>query len=134
MTPVKRDETRRRIEELAATIREHDHRYYALDKPSISDAAYDKLFRELQELEAAHPDLRAPDSPTLRVGGGLRAAFRKHKHTAPMRSIDTEKDVDALREFDARVRKGLGLEDGLFAAEVTYMAEPKFDGDRKSVV
>ena len=125
---MKRDDARRRITELATTIRDHDHRYYALDKPAISDAAYDKLYRELQALEEEHPELRTPDSPTLRVGGSLRAAFRKHKHTAPMRSIDTEKDVEALREFDARVRKGLGLEDGLFAADVTYLAEPKFDG------
>ena len=123
-----REQARKRIEQLAAEIREHDHRYYALDRPSISDAAYDRLLRELQDLEAQHPDLRPADSPTQRVGGGLREAFRKVKHTAPMRSIETIKDADEVREFDARVRKLLGLEDGLFAAEVTYMAEPKFDG------
>jgi DNA ligase (NAD+) len=125
---VTRDAARKRIEELAAEIRGHDHAYYALDNPDISDAEYDRLFRELQELEEAHPDLRPPDSPTQRVGGGMREGFRKVKHTAPMRSIETMKDVDDVREFDARVRKGLGLDAGLFAAEIGYMAEPKFDG------
>jgi DNA ligase (NAD+) len=125
---VTRDEARRRIDQLASEIREHDHRYYALDKPAISDAAYDRLLRELKDLEEAHPDLRAPDSPTLRVGGGMRAAFRKLKHTAPMRSLDSLMSPDEVREFDARVRKGLGLDEGLFAGEVTYTAEPKFDG------
>ncbi len=123
-----RTEARRRIEELAAEIREHDHRYYALDKPTISDAAYDKLFRELQALEEAWPDLRPADSPTLRVGGGMREAFRKVRHTAPMRSLDSLMEAGEVREFDARVRKGLGMDEGLFAGEVTYTAEPKFDG------
>jgi DNA ligase (NAD+) len=125
---MKRDDARRRIESLAAEIREHDHRYYALDKPSISDAAYDKLFRELKDLEEQFPDLRPPDSPTLRVGGSLRAAFRKVRHTRPMGSLDSLMSADEVREFDARIRKGLGLDDGLFAGEVTYLAEPKFDG------
>jgi DNA ligase (NAD+) len=124
-----KEQARKRIEELSAEIRDHDHRYYALDKPSISDTAYDKLFRELQELEEAHPELRSPDSPTLRVGGGMRKAFKKVPHAAPMRSIETVKDATEVREFDARVRRGLGMEeDGLFAARVTYSAEPKFDG------
>jgi DNA ligase (NAD+) len=124
-----KDQSRKRIEELSAEIRDHDHRYYALDKPTISDTAYDKLFRELQDLEEAHPELRSPDSPTLRVGGGMRKAFQKVSHTSPMRSIETVKDAAEVREFDARVRRGLGLEeDGLFAGRVTYSAEPKFDG------
>ena len=123
-----REAARKRIEELAAEIRGHDHAYYALDKPTIADAAYDRLFRELQDLEGAHPDLRAPDSPTQRVGGGMREAFRKVKHAAPMRSIETVKDAAEVREFDARVRKGLGMDEGLFASEVAYLAEPKFDG------
>ncbi len=123
-----RDEARKRIEQLAAEIREHDYRYYALDKPSISDGAYDRLFRELQELEEAHPDLRPADSPTLRVGGALRAGFRKVRHTKPMGSLDSLMNEQEAREFDARIKKGLGLEDGLFAGEVTYLAEPKFDG------
>lgn len=123
-----RDEARRRIEELAAEIREHDWRYYALDKPSISDAAYDRLFRELKDLEEAWPDLRPADSPTLRVGGALRAGFKKVKHTKPMGSLDSIMTEAEAREFDARVKKGLGLDEGLFAGEVAYTAEPKFDG------
>ncbi len=123
-----REAARKRIGQLAAEIREHDHAYYALDRPTLSDAAYDALLRELQDLEEEFPDLRPADSPTLRVGGGMREGFRKVKHTAPMRSIETRKDVAEVREFDARVRKDLGLDDGLFAAEVGYMAEPKFDG------
>lgn len=125
---MKRDEAQARIAELAAEIREHDWRYYALDQPSIADAAYDRLFRELKELEEAWPDLRPADSPTLRVGGAVREGFRKVRHTAPMRSLDSLMDADEVREFDARVRKGLGLEEGLFASDVTYFAEPKFDG------
>ncbi len=123
-----REQARRRIGQLAAEIREHDYRYYALDKPGISDAAYDRLFRELRELEESHPELRAPDSPTLRVGGALRAAFRKVKHTSAMGSLDSIMNEQEAREFDARVRKGLGLDEGLFAGEVVYSAEPKFDG------
>lgn len=118
-----RDQAKRRIEELAEEIREHDHRYYALDKPSISDAAYDKLFRELKDLEEQFPDLRPTDSPTLRVGGSLRSAFKKVKHVRPMLSLDSLMSVDEVREFDARIKKGLGLDEGLFAGEIAYMAE-----------
>ena len=123
-----RDQARKRIEALADEIREHDHRYYVLDQPSIADAAYDKLMRELKELEEAHPELRPPDSPTLRVPGGLRAAFRKVPHLRPMLSLDSLMDEGEVREFDRRVRKGLGLDAGLFEESVAYLAEPKFDG------
>jgi DNA ligase (NAD+) len=121
-------EARRRIEELAAEIREHDHRYYALDKPSISDAQYDKLFHELVALETEHPELRAPDSPTLRVGSGMRTAFKKVPHLKAMLSLDSLMEADEVREFDGRVRKALGTDEGLFAEAITYVAEPKFDG------
>ena len=123
-----RAEAKSRIAELAERIREHDHRYYVLDQPTISDAAYDKLLRELIELETEHPDLRTPDSPTQRVGGGLREGFRKIKHVKPLLSLDSLMAQDEVREFDERVRKGLGLDEGLFAEDVAYMAEPKFDG------
>ena len=123
-----REQAQKRIAALAAEIREHDHAYYVLDRPTISDAAYDQLFRELKELEEAHPDLRPADSPTQRVGGGLREAFKKVKHAAPMRSLDSLMNADEVREFDGRIRKGLGLDEGLFAHEVEYVAEPKFDG------
>jgi DNA ligase (NAD+) len=115
-------EAKKRIEQLAGEIREHDHRYYVLDRPGISDAAYDRLLRELQDLEARFPDLQAADSPTQRVGGGLRATFRKVRHLQAMLSIDSLMAPEDVLEFDGRVRKGLEVE------RVTYMAEPKFDG------
>jgi len=121
-------EALQRIEKLSAEIREHDYRYYALDKPAISDAAYDKLYRELTELEDEHPDLKLDDSPTLRVGGAMRTAFKKVPHIKPMLSLDSLMKEGELREFDARVRKALGTDEGLFAESITYMAEPKFDG------
>src|SRR5262249_37622615 len=80
-------EARKRIAELAETIRGHDYRYYALDKPSVSDATYDKLMSELRALEEEFPDLREPDSPGARVSGALREAFKKVTHWAPMLSL-----------------------------------------------
>jgi DNA ligase (NAD+) len=115
-------EAKKRIEQLAGEIRRHDHRYYVLDRPSIADAAYDRLFRELQDLEAEFPDLSAPDSPSQRVGGGLRTAFQKVQHLQAMLSIDSLMAAGEVLEFDRRVRKGLEVE------RVTYVAEPKFDG------
>jgi len=112
----------KRIGDLVREIREHDHRYYALDKPSISDAQYDRLLRELVELETRFPDLRQPDSPTQRVAGAMRTAFKKAPHAAAMLSLESIMDVDEVREFDARVRKGVESED------ILYQAEPKFDG------
>ena len=123
-----REQAQQRIASLAAEIREHDHQYYVLDRPAISDARYDQLFRELRDLEEQHPDLRTADSPTLRVSGGLREGFKKVKHARPMMSLDSLMSVDEVIEFDARVKKGLGVQDGLFAAEIVYQAEPKFDG------
>ena len=100
-------EARARIAELSEQIREHDHRYYVLDKPTVSDAAYDKLLRELVALETEYPDLRAADSPTQRVSGGLREGFKKVKHVKPLLSLDSLMQADEVREFDERVRKGL---------------------------
>jgi DNA ligase (NAD+) len=117
-----RAQAKKRIELLADEIRGHDVRYYRHDKPTISDAAYDGLFRELQSLEEAHPDLRPPDSPTLRVGGALRAGFKKVPHVQPMLSLDSIMEEAAVREFDARVRRALEVD------AVEYVAEPKFDG------
>jgi DNA ligase (NAD+) len=125
---VTKAEARQHIATLSDEIREHDHRYYVLDKPTISDAAYDKLMRELQELESQYPDLRANDSPTLRVSGGLREGFKKVKHVRPLLSLDSLMSEREVAEFDERVKKGLGLDEGLFAEEVAYMAEHKFDG------
>jgi len=119
---VSKAEAEKRIQQLAREIHEHDHRYYALDKPTISDAQYDRLMRELTELEAEYPDLVLPDSPTHRVGGSMRSAFKKVRHEAPMLSLDSLMSADEVREFDARVRKGLEID------EVVYQVEPKFDG------
>jgi DNA ligase (NAD+) len=121
-------EAAKRIRQLSREIREHDVRYYAHDRPSISDAQYDRLMRELIELEQRFPDLREGDSPTQRVGGALRTAFKKTRHTAAMGSLDSLMDLDEVREFDARVRKALHSDEGLFAEVPVYLAEHKFDG------
>ena len=118
----------RRAEELREAIRLHDRNYYVLDQPTISDAEYDALFRELQALEREHPALVTPDSPTQRVGGAVRAEFGQVRHTVPMLSIRTETNTTAAGAelFDARIRKDLGLAPD--AAPVDYIAELKFDG------
>ncbi len=121
-----------RIQERADALREllhhHAHRYYVLDQPDIPDAEYDKLFRELQEIEEEHPELLTPDSPTQRVGGKTLEGFSKVRHKVPMLSIRTETDIEAsgARNFDARVRRELGLAES--APPVEYVAELKFDG------
>ena len=117
-----------RVRALRAEIEEHDYRYYVLDAPQIPDAEYDRLFRELQALEAAHPELASPDSPTRRVGGKVLDAFAPVRHAVPMLSIRTETDTEASGAFafDARVRRELKL--GEDAPPVEYAAELKFDG------
>src|SRR5262249_16191322 len=116
-------EAERRIRQLGDEIREHDHRYYALDKPTISDAAYDKLLRELNELEEQYPELRPADSPTHRVGTGMRTAFKKVPPLAPKLSLASLMDETEVREFDARVKRTLQTE-----KDIEYRVEPKFDG------
>ena len=115
-------EARERIEALRSQIRRHDHLYYVKGHPSISDAAYDKLLRELSELEEKFPDLKTPDSPTERVSGRVQEAFGEVRHLAPMLSLESLMNEDEVREFGKRMEKGLGL------SRVGYMAEPKFDG------
>ncbi|MEI6599265.1 MAG: NAD-dependent DNA ligase LigA [Comamonadaceae bacterium] len=117
-----------RAEQLRRLLQQHGHRYYVLDDPSIPDAEYDHLFRELQTIEAQHPDLVTPDSPTQRVGAKALAAFSSVPHAIPMLSIRTETDTEASGavNFDARVRRELELEDS--APAVDYVTEPKFDG------
>lgn len=121
-----------RIQERADALREllhhHNHQYYVLDQPEIPDAEYDRLFRELQELEAQYPALLTPDSPTQRVGGRVLEGFAKVRHKVPMLSIRTETDIEpsGARNFDGRVRRELGLKEG--DAPVEYVAELKFDG------
>ncbi len=118
----------RRAAELRTTLHRLGHHYYVLDAPLVSDAAYDALFQELQALEAAHPELRTPDSPTQRVGGAVLDGFATVRHTVPMLSIRTETDTgpSGAQAFDARIRKELELGDA--APPVEYLAELKFDG------
>ena len=117
-----------RVEALKRLLHAHAHRYYVLDAPTIPDAEYDRLFRELQALEAAHPERVTPDSPTQRVGGKPLDQFASVRHAVPMLSIRTETDTQAsgAENFDARVRRELGLDAA--APAVEYVAEPKFDG------
>jgi DNA ligase (NAD+) len=113
---------------LRGEIERHNHAYYVLDRPTIPDAEYDKLFRELQALEAENPSLPTADSPTRRVGGKPLPEFAPVRHVVPMLSIRTETDTEAsgARAFDARVRRELGL--GETDGPVEYAAELKFDG------
>lgn len=122
------DTARQRAAALRAELEAHNRSYYELDAPTVSDEVYDALFRELQALEAAHPELATPDSPTRRVGGRPLEAFAQVAHRVPMLSIQTETDTEASGawNFDARVRKELGLEEG--DGPVRYAAELKFDG------
>jgi DNA ligase (NAD+) len=112
----------REIDRLREELRRHEHLYYVLDRPEIADAEYDALMRRLQELEAAHPDLASPDSPTQRVSGKPREGFVKVRHSSPMLSLDNALTDAELREFDRRVRDLLGGE------EYRYVTELKMDG------
>jgi DNA ligase (NAD+) len=109
-------------------IREHDYRYYVLDRPAISDAEYDRLLAELVRLEAAYPDLVTPDSPTQRVAGTPVSAFPTVAHLAPMLSLESVTDSDAVRRFAQRMRAATG------GKTVRYVVEPKFDGLSLEVV
>ncbi|HWI82638.1 NAD-dependent DNA ligase LigA, partial [Ramlibacter sp.] len=120
--------TRERVDALRELLHHHAHQYYVLDAPEIPDAEYDRLFHELQALEAAHPELLAADSPTQRVGGQVLEGFAKVRHRVPMLSIRTETDIEAAgaRKFDGRVRRELGLAEA--EPPIEYVAELKFDG------
>lgn len=111
-----------RAAELRERIEYHNHRYYVLDDPVVSDADYDALLRELQALEAEHPELVTPDSPTQRVGSAPLEAFGESPHEQPMLSLGNAFSEEELAEFDRRVREGLGVE------MVGYVGEPKLDG------
>lgn len=113
---------RARMKQLAEAVRMHRHRYYVLDQPTVSDAEYDALERELRDLEAAHPDLADPNSPTLRVGAPPVDAFEKRRHAVPMLSLDNAYSEAELREWEAKWRK---LAPG---AAPRYAAELKVDG------
>ena len=112
----------RKIEKLRDEIRHHEYLYYVLDAPKISDAEYDALMNELKRLEAAHPELLTPDSPTQRVGGKPAEGFRKAPHSRPMLSLDNAYSAEELADWDRRVRELAGN------LPVEYTAELKLDG------
>ncbi len=113
---------KRKIEKLREELRRHEHLYYVLDKPEISDAEYDALMNELKRLEAAHPELITPDSPTQRVGGKPAEGFKKAQHSRPMLSLDNAYNAEELADWDRRVHELAG------ALPVEYTAELKLDG------
>jgi len=119
---VKSNPVAREIADLREKIRHHEYRYYVLDDPEVSDAAFDRLMNRLKTLEAAHPELIAPDSPSQRVGGTPREGFESVRHTTPMLSLDNAFSYDELRDFDRRARE-LGEQN-----KIEYVAEHKFDG------
>src|SRR5437867_9580430 len=113
---------KKEVGERREEVRRHEHLYYVLDEPEISDAAYDRLMNRLKELEKEHPSLVTPDSPTVRVGGAPREGFQTVRHVRPMLSLDNAFSYDDLRAWDKRVREGSGK------AQIEYITEHKFDG------
>ncbi|HKF97243.1 MAG TPA: hypothetical protein VKB20_03240, partial [Steroidobacteraceae bacterium] len=118
-----------RAAQLRAEIAQHDYRYYVLDDPLLSDGDYDRLMQELRALEAAHPELVSPDSPTQRVAGTPRAGFGAVVHQVPMLSLDNAFSEEDVRGFDRRIHERLG-----HSGELEYVAEPKLDGLAVSVI
>ncbi|MGB5621819.1 MAG: NAD-dependent DNA ligase LigA [Gammaproteobacteria bacterium] len=119
----------KRATELRRLIDHHNYRYYVLDEPEVPDAEYDRLLRELQDLEAAHPELITPESPTQRVGHAPAAGFAEVRHLEPMLSLGNALNEEELEAFDRRVRERLGAD-----GEVRYAAEPKLDGAAVSLI
>ena len=113
---------RRRIDDLRQSLNQHNFNYYVLDTPTVPDAEYDRLFRELLQLEAQFPDLVRPDSPTQRVGAQPVKSFGQVRHAVPMLSLDNAFNQEELQNFDQRIRDRLNLE------QINYFAEPKMDG------
>jgi DNA ligase (NAD+) len=111
-----------RAQELRETLEKHNHRYHVLDDPQISDAEYDRMFRELQALESSHPELVTSESPTQRVGAAPLSSFAEIRHSVPMLSLNNAFAREDVEAFDRRIRETLALD------EVEYAAEPKFDG------
>jgi len=111
-----------RAEELRTLLHHHNYRYYALDRPEIGDTEYDRLFNELKALEAAHPELVTPDSPTQRVGGAVAEGFASVEHRVAMLSLDNAYNAEEIREFEARLQRALPGE------TFRYVCEPKVDG------
>ncbi len=117
-----------RAAELRSLLEHANYRYYVLDSPELSDTEYDMFFRELVDIEAAHPQLKTPDSPTQRVGTLPVSSFQPHRHLLPMLSLDNAFGEDELRQFDERVKRFLGVE-----GPIEYFAEMKFDGASMSL-
>ena len=118
-----------RIRQLRTEIEHHNYRYFVLDDPEVSDAEFDRLMRELRELESRHPELVTEDSPTRRVGGAAVSEFGEVRHRIPMLSLDNAFERDDVVAFDRRVRERLGVPDA-----VSYSCEPKMDGLAVSIV
>src|SRR5689334_15294028 len=116
------DPTQRRLDDVRRTIDRYNYEYYVLDQPSATDAEYDALMRELRELEAAHPELVTPDSPTQRVGTAAQSAFGTVRHPVPLLSLSNVYGEEELRAWEARARRFAG------GAALTYVVEPKIDG------
>lgn len=127
MSTAKNIEVVKRITELTKALHEASHKYYVLSSPSISDAEYDRMFRELESLEKEHPDLRSPSSPTLRVGAPPLKEFSQVTHSIPMLSLSNAMDEGELAEFHGRVER-LFAENNLPSDSITYSTEDKFDG------
>src|SRR5207302_9782907 len=117
-----KDSLTKHVDELRRQLEHHEYLYYVLDQPEISDAEFDRLMRELRDIEEAHPELIVPDSPTQRVGGKPREGFVKVPHSSPMLSLDNALNEAEMREFDRRVR------DLLRGEPYEYVAELKLDG------
>lgn len=122
-TPTPEEIAECRIAELRRRLEHHNRLYYQLDRPEISDAEYDLLFRELQTLEASYPALVAPDSPTQRIGGAALDKFGSVVHRTPMLSLENAANQNEIRDFDQRIKRVLGNHE-----ELQYLCEPKMDG------
>src|SRR5713101_9187582 len=120
--PTASKDLEKKIESLRDKIRHHEYRYYVLDDPEITDAEFDHLLSQLKRLEAEHPDLIAPDSPSQRVGGKPREGFVKVRHSSPMLSLDNTYNEDDLRNWERRVHELSGRKD------IEYVCELKLDG------
>lgn len=125
MSELTREQAQKRLEELRRLIEHHNYLYYVLDQPEISDAEYDALMRELLQLEERFPDLRTPDSPSMRVGAPPLEAFATHTHRQPMLSLDNAFGAEELRAFDQRIKRFLGMP---LHQPIEYVAELKIDG------
>src|SRR5258706_12635026 len=124
---VKGTNTAKQIEKLRESIRRHEYLYYVLDEPEISDIKFDRMMKELQQLEAAHPELVTRDSPSQRVGGAPRKGVETRQHSPAMMSLDNTYSTEDLEEFDRRVRELSGRN------RIDYVPDNKFDALRSSL-